>query len=367
MKKIIIFVITTIFLFANFACAQKTQFKVKYIPEEYLPSKTQERLKLNTGSIDLTSYLPKGFSKKGDVDYTEYIQKGINENKKVVLPDFPVLINDSGLNIPSNRIIAFKDKSILMLKSSSKEKYEILRVHNASNIEIINPNIEGDRDTHTGTKGEWGMGIAIRGSSKNIKIKNGRISNCWGDGIYLGHLKHNAPENVLIENVVVNNCRRNGISITTGKNVKINNVVLANINGTKPECGLVIEPSAKTAVFESILVTNLITFNNKEAGFQIGGFEKLLGNSKSVSDIKVVNHFDDGSNRGIFVGRIRGKDKVKGENLKGTFVLENPKWINSRLEPFVFRKQNRRGPKIILKNLPTTMKNQIVNQSDIEL
>ena len=38
---------------------------------------------------------------------------------------------------------------------------------------------------HTGNTGEWGHGIAVFGST-NVTIENVDISQCWGDGIYLG-------------------------------------------------------------------------------------------------------------------------------------------------------------------------------------
>ncbi len=43
---------------------------------------------------DLTGYLPQGYSKNGDTDYTSYIQQGINENSAIIMPDFPILINE---------------------------------------------------------------------------------------------------------------------------------------------------------------------------------------------------------------------------------------------------------------------------------
>lgn len=367
LNKILVFTICLTIASLGVSCAQNTSFSIRKIPDNYQKSARVVESSLKSTFKDLTAYLPPNFSRRGDVDYTVYIQKGLDENRKVIFPDFPILINDAGLTIKSNSQIYFSKNSLVKLKASNKERYEIFRLHDVSNIQIFNANISGDRKVHNGKTGEWGMGIAIRGRSKDIVINNAVVKDCWGDGIYLGHLKHNAPENVLITNALIDNCRRNGISITTGKNIRIIEPVVSNTNGTKPECGIVIEPSASTAIFENIVISDAITYNNKEAGIQIGGFEKLLGKSKSTSSISIVNHTDDGSNRGIFVGRIRGTDKVKGSSLKGNLVIDNPVWKNNRLEPFVFRKQNRRGPKITLKNVNSSLRENIINTSDIEL
>lgn len=359
------FLFMCIFCLFNFACAQKG-FMIKETPHKYKTNVGPDIYEIPSDFVDLTSYLPKGFSKNGNVDYTEYLQTGLDNNRKVIFPDFPIMVNDKGLSISSNSELYFGENSVVKLKASDKGNYEILRLHNVSDIKIYNPVIIGDRKIHKGSTGEWGMGISIRASS-NISIYNPIIEDCWGDGIYLGHNKLIAPENVTIENPQINNSRRNGISITTGKNITVNHALVSNTNGTKPECGIVIEPSNSSAVFENIRLNDPVTYNNKEAGIQIGGFEKLLGVSQSEHQIVVNNHLDDRSNRGVFIGRIRSADIVEGPNLKGTLVIRNPRWINNRLEPFVFRRQNKRGPKILLEDISEEFRAEIINNSDIDI
>src|SRR5690606_36315193 len=135
--------------------------------------------------IKIENFLPKNYVKDGTVDYTNYLQKVLNESKNVVFPNFPIRINDTGLVINSGSIILFPVNSKLVLGSSSKSNYEILRIHNKNNITLVNPTIIGDRDNHKGSKGEWGMGISIK-DSEGLNIINPKISNCWGDGIYIG-------------------------------------------------------------------------------------------------------------------------------------------------------------------------------------
>ncbi|HDR7507897.1 hypothetical protein [Bacillus toyonensis] len=81
--------------------------------------------------------------------------------------------------------ITLSKNAILKSKTTNVVEYSIITVKDVSNIELINPNVIGDRDTHIGTTGEWGHGINIQGSS-NITIQNPNISKYWGDGIYIG-------------------------------------------------------------------------------------------------------------------------------------------------------------------------------------
>ena len=75
-------------------------------------SKPENLIRLNglqktSGSIMLTDYLPRNFVRDGSMDYTSFIQIALIKNPNIVFPDFPVLINDSGLEIPSNRTLTF--------------------------------------------------------------------------------------------------------------------------------------------------------------------------------------------------------------------------------------------------------------------
>src|SRR5690606_7605443 len=123
------------------------------------------------GQTVLTKYLPTNYVKDGTVDYTKYIQKGIDENQKVVLPDFPILINKNGLFLRSNQTIDFQKNSLLRMQPNGEERYGLLNLENVRNVIINNPALEGDKYKHLGKKGEWGMGINVL-SSVNIKIQN---------------------------------------------------------------------------------------------------------------------------------------------------------------------------------------------------
>src|SRR5690606_14017101 len=170
--------LTIFYVFAGGGSCVNAQFVVKKIPNKYKVQHTNQKtnstnsMVMNKNVVDLTRYLPANYSTSGEIDYTEQIQKGLSENRNVKFPNFPILINDKGLTLSSNSNLYFGENSKIILKGSSKERYEILRMDNVQNITINNPVIEGDRNSHKGNTGEWGMGIAVRGGSKNISINN---------------------------------------------------------------------------------------------------------------------------------------------------------------------------------------------------
>lgn len=97
--------------------------------------------------------------------------------------------------------------------------------------------IIGDKDTHRGSLGEWGMGISVL-KSKNARVFGLTVKNCWGDCVYIGE----KSQMIVIEECTLDNARRQGISITSANNVKIRNNTISHIAGTLPEYGIDIEP-----------------------------------------------------------------------------------------------------------------------------
>lgn len=276
---------------------------------------------------DLTEELPKGYVKSGKIDYTEYMQRGLDNHTVVIFPDFPVLINEEGLTLKSNSIVIFNTNSKLILSPNKREWYEILRLHGVSNVKIFDANIVGDRDGHKGTTGEWGMGIAMRGAD-NIKIYNPNIQKCWGDGIVMGILDGQPTTNVEIMNARLDFNRRNGIAMGSVKNIKIVNPVISNTEGTLPMAGICIEPNNNREVCDHISIINPLTFNNANAGIQIG-LAKLPGALTKEVNIIVENHVDYDSKIGFHMG---GFNKIynAAKPLKGKISINRPSWNSNR-------------------------------------
>ena len=142
-------------------------------------------------------------------DDTESIQAAIDSYSEIFIPDGTYMIDASiSLIIGNNKTIKLSKNAILKAITNNLESYKIIKIDNVSNIYIEGGIIQGERDTHTGLTGEWGLGISIMNGAKNIIIKNITLKDCWGDGLYI-----NNGENISTENIICDNNRRQGLSI----------------------------------------------------------------------------------------------------------------------------------------------------------
>lgn len=132
--------------------------------------------------------------------------------------------------------------------------------------------IRGDRHTHTGREGEWGMGIHLDGA-ENVTVSGITIANCWGDCIYVG----GGSKNIRVSNCKLQGSRRQGISITKADGVSINNCKIANISGTNPQYAIDIEPNKKCSV-NNTLIEN-VDVTNCEGGIRATLPNKGVGNA----------------------------------------------------------------------------------------
>ncbi|MBC7746059.1 MAG: right-handed parallel beta-helix repeat-containing protein, partial [Flavobacterium sp.] len=265
--------------------------------------------------------------KDASIDYTGYIQEAIFKYDNLVFPSFPLLINDKGLKIGSNKTLTFLKGSELRLKASSKKSYAILDLKGVSNIEIYNPVIIGDRYKHLGDEGEWGMGISIKGS-KNVKIFGAKIKDCWGDGIYIGQVDDRITcQNIYIKDAYLSKNRRDGISIISVDGLILDNVYAGYSDGTKPMTGINFEPNNAYCELKNIKVLNPRTENNGERGIQVVNRTMLEENDKNT-DIVIVNHSDIGSPKNAFKLACNPTDDVRGK-MYGFVSIINPNWVRS--------------------------------------
>lgn len=282
------------------------------------------------GFYDLTKALPSGYVKDGSKDYTAYIQKAIDSYSKVAFPGFPLMVNDSGLKIPSNRYLSFLKGSELRLKPTSKGNYDIIRIENASNVTLANPVVRGDRYKHTGTSGEWGHGIGIYGSY-NVNVSGAKVYDCWGDGIYVARTKSANSRKIRLFMVKTENNRRDGISVISVEGLEMYRPYAANSNGTSPYCGINIEPDSYTDELKDINIVKPVTENNKGNGIQIG-LTNLYGYKSKEVSISITDHVDIGSGRGLKTA-CRTSKRSGSETVSGTLYLSNPNWQKNTTDP----------------------------------
>lgn len=165
---------------------------------------------------------------------------------------------DVCLTVPSNSTLIIQGS--IQLRPNTFPRCDIVRAK-GNNIKINgNGNIIGDKHTHLGTDGEWGMGIRFHGAT-NSSVRGLTIKDCWGDCIYVG----GNSQNVLIENCKLDHGRRQGVSVTKADGVTIRNCTITNVGGTAPEFAIDIEPNRRDSV-NNILIEN-VTVKDCEGGF----------------------------------------------------------------------------------------------------
>lgn len=247
-----------------------------------------EDLKLNLSSLPNV----KNFGAKGDgiTDDTAAIQSAINDTYAkgggtIYIPEGTYLINPVlSVKLKSNVNLYIADDATLKAQATTNDTYAVVKIGNVSNVKVIGGNIVGERDIHLGTGGEWGHGISITGS-KDIYVADVNVSDCWGDGIYIGsNSVKNYSTNIYIERFNIDRARRNGISVISGINVTIKDGIISNTNGTAPQCGICLEPNTTTEFLQNILIEDVTAINSVRSGVLFG----LKGYVSTPNDVTVT-------------------------------------------------------------------------------
>lgn len=160
---------------------------------------------------------------------------------------------ESCLSINSNSEVIID--GVISLTPNGHRSYNIIEIA-GKNISIKGKGtIIGDKETHTGDSGEWGMGINIL-NSENVSVYGLTVKSCWGDCVYIG----SDSKNVIVSDCLLDNGRRQGVSITSGDDIIIKKCTISNIKGTSPEYAIDIEPNKSEAV-NSVIIDGCRIFN----------------------------------------------------------------------------------------------------------
>lgn len=186
---------------------------------------------------------------------------------------------DVCLAVPSNSSLIIN--GTVRLKPNTYQRCDIIRAK-GNNIKISGSgSIVGDKHTHLGTDGEWGMGIRFHGAI-NSSVRDLTIKDCWGDCIYVG----GNSKNILIEKCKLDHGRRQGVSVTKADGVTIRNCRISNVSGTNPEYAIDLEPNANDTV-DNIEIENVEVVNCE------GGFLATIGKKnvekKRIGKVAIKN------------------------------------------------------------------------------
>lgn len=280
---------------------------------------------VRTSGYHVENSLPAGYVKDGSVDYTAQVQAALNQsNNNIIFPAFPILINDGGITFKSNQNILFETGAQIWLKASALQSYKMLYLLSLTNVTFINPVVKGDADTHTGTGGEAGQGIDIKGCS-NIIIIAPNITKCWGDGIYVS----GGSTNVTIADAHLTYNRRDNMSVISANGFYLIRPYLGFANGTAPECGLDFEPNAAADNLLNIHVVSPVTESNLGKGISVGLKQVYIDAGtyplENIS-ITVYNHHDIKSATAIELSYQKCAYPTSETTVQGFVKYINPIW-----------------------------------------
>ncbi len=301
----------------------------------------------------------KAFGAKGDgvTDDTAAIQRAVNAvpaaGGKVYVPPGVYMVEAlESVKLKSRVTLLMAKGAVLRAIPNGSEHYNILAIENVSDVTVVGGVIQGERKRHIGDTGQWGCGVLI-GGSKNVTILGTAVIDCWGDGFYIGNETAKTyfsgefvavPENIRLIDVQADNNRRQGISIIAGRNVEIIRPVLTNINGVAPSAGVDIEPNYNRDFLENIVVTDAVTKGNAGPGILIN-LSGLGGTTRTVN-IRIVNHRDEGSERGMYFIDANTRDNVTA----GTVLVESPEWVNAKKNGVTIANHDYRAYDLIIRN-----------------
>ena len=178
---------------------------------------------------------------------------------------------------------------------SSEGGGAVVQAYLADRWRIAGPGrIVGERAVHRGRAGEWGMGIAVFGSSQWAIDTDLEITGCWGDGVYAGRVPDRPGSystGFTIAGLEIHDCRRNGISIVGARDGIIRDVHIYDINGTAPMAGIDLEPDTPAHGNRNILIEGVRTER-----VQIG-----VGVSVSNERVRIVRSRIEAANSGIII------------------------------------------------------------------
>lgn len=205
--------------------------------------------------------------------FNEAIKSLDEDCNTVYIPAGTYMINaETHIRLKRNMNFIMSPDAVIKAIGNSGRSYDIIYANNIGNVTISGGNIVGERYEHKGTSGEWGMGIGIYDST-DIKVTGVNISECWGDGIYLG--SHHEEDSIAgCDQITITDCnlhqnRRNNLSIVCADNVMVDHCSFNDANGTLPELGIDIETNNPKNPCEHITISDSTFDGNAQGSMSI--------------------------------------------------------------------------------------------------
>lgn len=246
-------------------------------------------------------------------DDTVNIQTAVNKAVELgcgvsLMPNKTYLVNTTGI-ILNNPIIFDFNGGRLQIETNDLTNYSVVTI-NSDNITIYNPYIIGDRETHTGTDGEWGQCLSIL-DSNNINIFNGYYEYAWGDGIYISN-----GNNINLYGIQQTyKCSRNGISIISCDNINIDTLIAIDTNRTLPMASIDIEPNNNEENTVNIKINNIYSYGNQKC-------ISIINRGNKTDNIIVNNIISDYGYANFTYSEVND-NSISFQNSKSNIIIDN--------------------------------------------
>ncbi|MUV15134.1 glycosyl hydrolase family 28-related protein [Noviluteimonas gilva] len=224
-----------------------------------------------TTALDVRDFGARGDGVRDDTaSINAAIQALPAEGGTVFVPAGRYLVDAvKSINLRSNMHFQLDPNAVLVCKPNAAEKSYVIYAYKVADVEISGGRVVGDRYAHLGSTGEWGHAVFVRGSQR-VTVRDMRLSDCWGDGMSIGAaLVYGAApipsEDIVVSNIVSTNNRRQGLSIGRGTNITVRDSEFSYSNGTAPECGIDIEPD-DPGISDHVSIENCVLRGNRKYG-----------------------------------------------------------------------------------------------------
>ena len=277
--------------------------------EEEVTPETYEKFQPKAGSTDDTKRIRDAIYdayRKENCDGI-YIPAGVYWVDATANSNYGIFLDGrkNGWNVLEERgdfEIRLSPGALIMTKANSISKdFHVITIAGCSNITISGGTIVGERNEHSGKGGESGHGIGLYNCT-NTHIKDMDISQCWGDGIYLGRMNDTRSldnANITITNCNVHDNRRNNLGITSANGVTIDKCQFNYAKGTDPQFGIDIETNTSRAC-KNITVRNTTIKGNAKGSVGI----MTIAEGVTFEDCTLSGNFYNWAGKNVVLRRV---------------------------------------------------------------